>query len=75
MDMKCEGCVNAVKNKLETVNGRLSEAVKRAVYLVVSFSAFFFFFFSPSLFRNSSSLLLYSFKKFFYQELKVLKWT
>lgn len=22
MDMKCEGCVNAVKNKLETINGR-----------------------------------------------------
>lgn len=27
VDMSCEGCVNAVKNKLQTVNGRLSNPV------------------------------------------------
>lgn len=25
MDMSCEGCVNAVKNKLQNVNGNLSK--------------------------------------------------
>lgn len=46
MDMKCEGCVNSVKNKLETVNGRFSEA---------------FFVLFASLFRDLSSSFPYSF--------------
>lgn len=32
VDMKCEGCVNAVKNKLETIQGTIRE--KTLVYVL-----------------------------------------
>lgn len=37
MDMKCEGCVNAVKSKLQTVPGRLFGELFCVAYLAFSF--------------------------------------
>lgn len=41
MDMKCAGCVNAVKNKLQSVNGMSSEPI---YYYLSSFVCILSFF-------------------------------
>lgn len=44
MNMKCEGCVNAVKSKLETIEGRFLRlfSTSLVMILVILLCCFFF---------------------------------